>query len=38
VPVVELDLHVNDPEFSTAAVARLVGLMAAARTAGAATA
>jgi uncharacterized protein (UPF0261 family) len=35
VPVVELDQHVNDPEFASAAVAHLVGLMAEARAAGA---
>ena len=38
VPVVELDAHVNDPEFASAAVTHLVGLMAEARAAGAAMA
>jgi uncharacterized protein (UPF0261 family) len=38
VPVEELDLHVNDPDFAAAAVERLVGLMASVRAAGVAMA
>ena len=38
VPVEELDLHVNDPDFAGAAVERLVGLMASTREAGVAMA
>jgi uncharacterized protein (UPF0261 family) len=38
VPVVELDLHVNDPAFASGAVTHLVDLMAKARAAGAAMA
>ncbi|MCC7370805.1 MAG: Tm-1-like ATP-binding domain-containing protein [Chloroflexi bacterium] len=38
IPVIEVDLHVNDPDFAATAVERLVHLMASARAAGVAMA